>query len=329
MRSGLLVILLMGFLCSPVTAQNINTIRGKVRSTSGLPVNNAIVELRLHGGLLSQTVTRNEGDFDFSSLAPAEYEVAVTASGYESTMQFARFTQSDRTSFREVLNIEIVIKPRADPQLPPAGVNFAQEVPKAARLAYEEGLARLREGKSEDAITSLRQAVSIFNDYFSANFVLARELFRRGKDQEAIEAIERARQVNDREAAVYHLFGLIMFRQRKFVVAEYAFNEALKLNASLALAHFFRGRSLLELAIRNKDENQRAAGLTEAEAVLAKAWEVSGKKLTDVHLQQARIHVARGNKETAARALETYLKVEPNPPNAAQIKQAIDDLRKK
>ena len=329
MRLGGLVILLLFLFGDAATAQNINTIRGKVRSAGGLPVNNAIVELRMHGALLAQTVTRNEGDFDFSNLAPAEYEVAVTASGYESAMQFARFTQSDRTSFREVLNIEIVIKAKADPLLPPAGVNFAQTVPKAARDAYENGMEMLREGKSEEALISLRKAIEIFSDYFSANFVLARELFRSGKDGEAIEAVERARQVNDREPAVYHLFGLIMFKQRKFVVAEYAFSEALKYNAGLAAARYFRARTLIEIAVRNKDEKQRAAGLAEAEAELDKAWETSNKRLAEIHLQRARLQQIRGDKEAAARALEAYLKAEPNAPNAAQIREAIEQMKKK
>lgn len=329
MRFVRLLIILALLPLVAVYGQNVNTIRGKVRAANGTPVNNAIVELRLHGALLSQTVTRNEGDFDFSGLAPAEYEVAVTASGYESTIQVARFTQSERTSFREVLHVEILVRPKVDALQPVVGVNFAQEAPKAARQAYEEGLERLREGKADEGLARLRQAVALFADYFAANFALARELFVRGRDDEALEAVERARAVNDREAAVYHLFGLIMFRQGKFMVAEYAFREAVKLNANIAIIHFFRGRALLELAAHSKEEKARADYLTEAEKELDKAWELSDEKLADVHLQRARIHERRGSKEAAARALEAYLKAEPGAPNAAQIKQAIADLRKK
>lgn len=329
MKSALLFATVLVLLGGQAAAQNVNTIRGKVRSTGGAPVNNAIVELRLHGALLSQTVTRNEGDFDFSSLAPAEYEVAVTASGFEPTLQFARFTQSDRTSFREVLHVEIVVRPKADPALPPAGVNFAQDVPKAARAAYEDGLEKLREGKSEACIAALHKAVEVFKDYFAANFVLARELFRAGKDTEAIEAIERARQINDREPAVYQLFGLIMFRQKKFVVAEYAFAEAVKLNSGYAVARLFRARSLIEMATRSKDEKQHADYLTEAEKELSQAWELSGKRLAETHLHRARIHERRGDREAAAKALEAYLKAEPDAANAPQIKQAIESLKKK
>jgi tetratricopeptide (TPR) repeat protein len=312
-------------------AQNPNNmIRGKIRALDGAPVNNAIVELReAGGGIIGQTVTRNDGDFSFTRVVPAEYEIHVTSSGFESNMQMVRFAQTDRMNFYEVVNVEILLKPKADPAVHPAGVSFAQEVPASARAAYEKGVARLRDGKSEEGIAFLREAVNIFNHYFDANFVLARELYRTGKDSEALEALERARQVNERESAVYYLFGLIMLKQRKFTVAEFAFREAVHFNNNNASAHFHRGRALIELAIRNKDAKEQAADLTESEKELNQAWDMSGKKMYEVYVQRARIHERRGEKEAAATDLENFLKAEPNAPNAAMIRQAIESLRKK
>lgn len=319
------------FLLAPASyAQNPNNmIRGKVRAANGTPVNNAIVELREAGGaILSQTVTRNDGDFSFTRIVPAEYEVHVTSSGFEAAMQMARFSQTNRMNFFEVVNVEIILRARAEPAIRPAGISFAQEVPQAARAIFEKSVAKLRDGKSEEAITLLRQALALFPAYFDANFTLAKELFRTGKDREALEAIERARQVNERESAVYHLFGLIMLKQQKYKVAEFAFREAVQFNAGNAAAHFYRGRTLIELAIRNRDPKERAADLSESEKELNQAWELSDKRIPDVFMQRARIHELQGNKEAAAVELENFLKAQPNAPNAAAIRQAIDTLRK-
>ena len=317
------------WLGSEAAAQNNNTIHGKVRSANGVSVNNAIVELWQFGALLSQTATRTEGDFYFTNLAPTEYEVIVTATGYETVSQIARFTQPNRSPIGDLLNIEVLLRPKAEPKQPPASVSFVQEVPKAARLAYEDGIEKLRLGKADDGLLALRKAVEIFAEYFDANFALARELFRTGKDQEALEAIERARLVNDREAAVYHLFGLIMLRQGKYAAADYGFRGAINLNANLIGAHFYRGQTLIEIATRTQDEKKRDGYFAEAEAELNKAWDLSNKRMSDVYLQRARLYKLRGDKEASAKALEAYLKAEPKAPNAAQIKQAIDDLRKK
>jgi Flp pilus assembly protein TadD len=322
---------LLFFLAIEAFAQNpSNMIRGKVRAINGTPVNNAIVELREAGGaILSQTVTRNDGDFAFTRIVPAEYEVHVTGSGFETTMQMVRFSQTDRMSFFEVVNVEIILRAKAEPAVRPAGISFAQEVPENARTVYEKGVAKLREGKSEEATALLREAVSLFPTYFDANFTLAKELFRTGKDKEALEAIERARQVNERESAVYHLFGLIMLKQQKFKVAEFAFREAVQFNAGNAAAHFYRGRTLIELALRNKDEKERTADLSESEKELNQAWELSDKRIYEVFTQRARIHELQGNKEAAAVDLENFLKAQPNAPNAAALRQAIETLRKK
>src|SRR5437588_1612115 len=114
-RLPLPALLLVLLLDSAAVSQNTNTLRGKVRSPDGTTVNNAIVELRFGGGgMIAQTVTRNDGDFAFSNLAPGEYEVAVTIAGYDPAVQMARFSQNDRMNFAEVLNIEVIIRPKIE-----------------------------------------------------------------------------------------------------------------------------------------------------------------------------------------------------------------------
>jgi Tfp pilus assembly protein PilF len=329
MRSRILFPALAIVLLSALTAsaQN-NMIRGKVRASNGTTVNNAIVELKVGGGgMIGQTVTRNDGDFAFSNLAPGEYEVAVTIAGYEPTVQLVRFNQNDRMNFMEVLNVEVTIRAKPNASVAPPGTHFAQDVPKAAREAYEKGMAKLREGKSDEGIALLREATTSFNDYFDAHFAIGKELFRTGKDNDALEELERARQINDRQDAVYYMFGLVMLKQKKFAIAEYGFREAGRLNANHALARFYHGVALIELSAQTSDVKQSATDLSNAEKDLSLAWEMSERRLNDVYLQRARIYERRGNKEAAARELENYLKAEPEAKNAAVIRAAITRLR--
>lgn len=327
-RQTLLLVFALVFVSSGTAFAQSNTLRGKVRAANGVTVNNAIVELRIGGGaMISQTVTRNDGDFAFTNLQGGEYEVAVTIAGYEPTIQMARFNQNDRMGFSEVLNIEVLIRPKRDLVLAAPGTSYAQDVPKPARAAYEKGIARLREGKSDEALSALREAIAAFNDYFDAHYALGRELFRTGKDAEALEALERARQINDRQDAVYYMFGLVMMKQGKYAVAEFAFREATRLNGNNVWSRFYHGQALIELAVRSSDENQRNADLSAAEKELDRAWERSEKRLPEVYLQRARIHERRGQKEAAAADLESYLKAVPEAKNGATIRAAIAKLR--
>ena len=329
MRSQILLSALALVLLSGLTASaQSSMIRGKVRTSDGTTINNAIVELRVGGGgMIAQTVTRNDGDFAFSNLASGEYEVAVTLAGYEPAVQMARFSQNERMNFSETLNIEVTIRPKANTALAPPGTHFAQDVPKPAREAYDKGMAKLREGKSDEGIALLREATTNFNDYFDAHFAIGKELYRAGKYGDALESLERARQINDRQDTVYYLFGLVMLKQQKFAIAEYAFREATRLNANNATTRFYHGVALIELSGRTSDAKQSAADLNNAEKELSLAWEMSEKRLNEVYLQRARVYERRGNKEAAVRELESYLKAEPEAKNAAAIRIAITHLR--
>ena len=326
-RRNLFLALALVLLPATVCAQG-NMVRGKVRSTNGTSLNNAIVELRQSGGgMIGQTVTRNDGNYAFSNVTPAEYEVIVLLAGYEPGLQIARFNYGERMGFWEIVTVDVVLRPKPEAVLGPPGISFVQDVPKPARAAYETAMVKLREGKSDEGVLLLQEAIGIFNEYFDANFSLGRELFRIGKDAEALEALERARQINDREAAVYHTFGLVMLKQQKFAVAEYAFREATRLATGNAMSHFYRGMALIEVAVRSSDESQRAIDLKEAEKELGRALDLSDKRLAAAYLQLARIHERRGDKEAAARDLEIYLKAEPEAKNGAAIREAITKLR--
>lgn len=326
--TALLLLPMAGF------AQN-SMLRGKVRGSDGAVVNNATVELRgSTGAVIGQAFTRNDGDFSFSRLAPGEYEVFVTMSGYEPAMQLVGLRDSMRVTgasdvISEVVTIEVVLRPRAEPALGPPGSSFAQDVPKAARAAYVKGVSKIREGKSDEGIAFLREATAEFRDYFDAHLALGFELYKLGKDSDALEALERARQINDKGAAVYYSFGMVMVRQQKFRAAEYAFGKAAELNDSHVNAHFNHAVALIEVALRTKNPSEVKTVLANADRELDRAWDLSGKRLNTVFLQRARVHEERGNKEAAARALENYLKAEPDAKNGAAVKEAIAKLREK
>jgi Tfp pilus assembly protein PilF len=317
-------------------AQN-GMIRGKVREHNGTTVNNAIVELRgAAGAVISQIVTRNDGDFAFMGLRGGEYEISVTLSGYEPVVQLVQLRDSMMLGSREtsgvvseMVNVEIQMQRRATPSGGVPSITFAQDVPSVARLAYTKGMAKIQAGKSEEGMVFLREAIASFNDYFDAHFALGFEYYRLGKDTDAIQALERARLINERGAGVYYVFGLVMVRQQKFNAAEYAFGKAVELNVNHVPARFNHAVALIEVALRVKEPERIKTVLVQADEELTRAWELSNKRLNTVYLQRARIYEERGNKEAAAREIENYLKAEPNAKDADALKEVIRKLREK
>jgi Tfp pilus assembly protein PilF len=333
-RRVLLALIPLALLPVAGFAQN-SMLRGKVRGNDGVVLNNAAVELRgSSGAVVGQAFTRNDGDFVFTRLRSGEYELHVSLSGYEPSLQMVEIRSSMRVTgasdvISEVVTVEVMLKRRAEPSLAPPGTSFAQDVPKVARAAYLKGIAKLREGKSDEGIRALREAITEFNDYFDAHLTLGSEFYRIGKDEEALESLEKARQIYDKGAVVYYTFGLIMVRQQKFRAAEYAFGKAAELNDSHINSHFNHAVALIEVAVRAKEKNEVETALANADRELDRAWELSGKKLYTVFLQRARIFEERGDNEGAARELENYLKADPEAKNAPAIKEAITKLRER
>jgi tetratricopeptide (TPR) repeat protein len=312
-----------------------HTIRGKVRNSAGVNVPRVTVSLESgNGALINQTVTNNEGDFTFNGLSDNSYQVSVSPPDYQPASERVDFVRSINPSDPgETRTVEITLVGRAG-ALPTRGaVHFIQTVPKEAGDNYALGMSALREGKPGDGVAFLKKAIAVFPDYFDARFALANEMIVEGKLDEAIAHLDQARKVNPKDDRVYQAFGMIMMRQQKFAVASRIFAEAAQLNPREYNYLVLQATALIDQATAIDPRKSAAAldernyALKEAQGVLTRASELSGKKLATVHLQMARLYERRGEPARAASELEQYLRLAPDDKKAAQIREAIKKLR--
>ena len=313
-----------------------HTIRGKVRNSSG--ANMAQITINLeggNGGLINQTVTNNEGDFFFGGLNETSYVVTVSAPDFNSASERVEFVRNISPGDPgEMRTIEMTLV-RKDGSLPTTrtAVSFVQNVPQEARDSFSTGVKLLREGRSKESLASLQKAVSIFPDYFDARFTLAREFIKQRNFNEAITHLEHARRINPKDDRVFQSFGIIMMQQQKFAVAARIFAEASRLNPRDTNYLVLQGTALIDQASRiDPTKSQVAAdernyAFTEAEKVLTRAYQQSGRKLVAVHLQMARLYEKRGDRARAAAELEQYLRQSPDDKKATEIREAIKKLR--
>ncbi|MBC7932099.1 MAG: tetratricopeptide repeat protein [Rubrivivax sp.] len=206
-------------------------------------------------------------------------------------------------------------------------------MPQRARAAFERGMKLARDGKLEEASAAARESIELFPDYFDARFWLAGELIRNGRLDDAIQHLEVARRVSPKDERVYLSFGQLLMRKRNYGVAAAVFAEAVRLSPSDPQAHMQRGVALVEYATvinasaSPKAAEERRVALVDAEKVLNEAYRVSGKRLSAVHLQLARVYEKRGDLARAADELEQYLRENPYEKNAAAIREAVKTLR--
>ncbi|HEV3470002.1 MAG TPA: tetratricopeptide repeat protein [Pyrinomonadaceae bacterium] len=317
--------------CPAALAQQGHSVRGKVRDAAGNALARVIVDLQTGNGTpVGQTVTNNEGDFQFGELLGSAYIIFVNSPDYQpasEAVHFGRAIDDNTPGETRVVEVTLTPKPGAG-RIRPGRVTFAQDVPPEARAAFDRGARLSGEGKSAEALASFREATRLFPDYFDAHFALGTELERTGDLGGAIAAFERARRINPKDDAVYSSFGSVMMRQRKFAVAAAAYAQAARLNAREPLHPLLRGMALIEHAVRlDPASKERRQALDDAEASLLRALELSGKRLAAAHQQLARVYERRGEPARAADELEKYLRANPGAKNAAAIREAVKTLR--
>lgn len=315
-------------------AQQGHTLRGKVRNAGGANISNATVILEKNGAMVDQTVTNNEGDFLFYGLTDTSYEVVVSLPQYNPVRETVLFVRSvGPNDPGESRTVEITLTRKEGIRPPRAGLNFVQEVPKAARDAFESGSRFARERRRDEAIAAFENAIRIFPDYYDARLVLANELAAEGRYGDAITHLDRARSVNSKDDRVYDLFARILMQQGKYAVAARIYGEAARLNPTEPQYLVTQGTAFIEQAsLIDPSKSQAAAderqyALDEAEKALKLAQQRGPAKAAEIHRQLARLYERKGDRPRAASELEQYLKANPGDPNAAAIRDAIKKLR--
>src|SRR4030095_15669940 len=156
--------------------QSLNTIEGRVTSSSGRPLSDLRVMLK-NGNYseISSTLTDASGRFRFPNLASDNYYVLVEPgeTDYERVQQRIA-VMPFQAKHGEVFRLDIQMVPRKSsaaifgPINASNSVVFHQDVPETAKKEYEQGIKSLEKGSFDSAVQSLKRAIEIFPDYYDA-----------------------------------------------------------------------------------------------------------------------------------------------------------------
>jgi tetratricopeptide (TPR) repeat protein len=285
------------------------TVLVHVEEAGGTPLQTqAYVTLSATGGEGLSAETRNAGVALFRAVAAGDYEVEVTASGYE--------TARDRVLVMggfSSANVYIVMKPTgAD-----ASSSHAAQVPLLAgksRKEFNRAVAALREGKFDDAARHLeyplKHAANDPNVQYVAgvysldvkNFAAAREHFEAAIAQfpdHADAQIELGsvllQQFNEPNEAIPHL------------------GRALALDPSAWRAHWLIAQAYL---LGNGD-------FARAEFHSTQALELGKEKAAGASVTLACALAFAGHREDARAVLEKFVREEPNDPAVSRAKELL------
>src|SRR5258708_22157828 len=115
-------------------AQQGNSIRGKVRNSSGVNMSQVIVSIETgNGSPFSQTATNNEGDFFFGGLTDTSYVLVISSPDYNPVSEHVEFVnRTGPNSPGDSRALDITLTPKRYLRPPRPRLNPLHKLPHAS-----------------------------------------------------------------------------------------------------------------------------------------------------------------------------------------------------
>lgn len=289
-------------------------ILGSVVMPNGSPVSTRIsVTLQSQMRGEATTLTDDNGKFVFSKISPGIYYFIFQGdSEFESVNQEVEVLQT-----RNTVSITVRLRYKSQIMAKPGVINSAlADVPKKALKFYDEALKLIKSKDVKGAIEQLKLAIAEYPNYLDALNELGVQYMKENELEKAEESLRTAIKIKSDAFEPLTNYGIVLFRLKWFRESEIVFRSALKIKEESPVIHFYLGRLLTDLEI-----------FDEAEKEFDLALKQSGNKMVEVHRMLANLYIAKGENKRAVKALEKYLELNMNAPDAENLRKVISQLK--
>lgn len=293
------------------------SIRGRVILPSGSYTDEAVkITLSTLRGTLTTIYTESQGVFEFPEIPPGTYYLEFEAD--------RRHFQSVQETVQVYRGMPSVITVTLRPIGPvenskPNTVSLAElkeKIPEKAQKEFDKAAAAGAQGKTDEAITHLRKAISIHPTFIRAHNDLGTYLLSQGKLDEAEEAFRKALALDPNSFNPLLNLGIVLVHKHSFVEAADQLTKALTIEPNSPAAHLYAGLALMATDQTDAAENNLKA-----------AYTLGGLKygVSLYHLGQ--LYLNRGERAAALKSFEEYLSVVPDGQYVQQVRKLITMLR--
>jgi tetratricopeptide (TPR) repeat protein len=294
---------------------------GRVSLPDGRPAARVKVFLETLNGLKREVLSDDQGNYEFRGLGAGRYRLSAT--NPNEPKQFSERAESDNTrAFANRVQVDIYLRlphSEADKNYKPGTIDVseaAQNIPKPARKAYEQGLNAQKENRLEKAMASFNQALEIYPGYFQALTDRGNLLMQQNKLTEAMGDFERALQINGQYSPALRGAGYCNIQQRKYEIAIGLLEKSLIYEPKIALSHMLLGYANLSL---NRYE--------QAKRELEQALKLGPDSVVRARVYLAEVLAHEQKFKEAADEIRSYLKLKPEAPDAETLKKLEADWR--
>ena len=306
----------------------IHTIQGYIFFPSGRRAEGQSIVVKLQSLQYAelQAIPDSSGAFTFSQLAPGSYTIIINAGNEYDVYSEGVYIDSDLNLSRMGVRLppnpqrhtvmaHLQLKNKAGAK--PGILNAAlAAVPEKARKLYERGLEEARSENPAKAVSSLKEAVTLYPNFPLALNELGVQYLKLRQVSKAVEVLKQAIKLSPDAASPRLNLGIALLETKQYATAEEHLREALKLNTNSATAHMYFGIALL-----------RQSKFDEAEKELVLATQANASQLSMANYYLGGLYWRKKDYTRAVEQLEKYLAATPNAPDAERVRATIKDFR--
>jgi tetratricopeptide (TPR) repeat protein len=271
---------------------------------------------RSYGVQVRQAYTDLICNFQFHDVGPGAYYLHVAVPGYVEVRQPVRIVD------RGVISRVTLFMNRATDYQPPSSdfIVDASEIlaqyPKAAVRHYQKSVEHREEGKSEQAILELEEAVELAPDFYAAHNDLGSLYGTLGQFDDAIDHLWRARDLNANNADPLITLSTLFLEKGELEDAERISTLAVETDPRSGLAFFNLGMALY-----------RRSKMDRAEEAFLKALRLA-PSILETRLALANVYGKLGRFDRILEQLDHYLEKAPDSPQRTQAERVREEILK-
>jgi tetratricopeptide (TPR) repeat protein len=298
------------------------TIFGRVNLPDGSPARTRVkVFIEATNGLRRDTLSDDQGNYEFRGMSGGRYRVYAT--NPNAPEQYCDPIEADTNraySNRVQVDIHLRLplhkdKKDANPGIVSAA-EAAQNIPKQALKAYEQGLKLQKDNKGDQALSAFNQAVELYPEYFQALTERANLLMGRNQLTEAATDFERALRLNEKFVPALRGLGYCQIQQKQFEAAVSNLERAFVLEPKIPLTLMLLGYANLSLGRYEP-----------AKQCLEEALKLGSESAARAHVYLAEVFAHEQKFKEAADSIRRYLNLKPDAADAADLRKMESDWR--
>ena len=297
------------------------SIRGRLLLPGGDFVSsNVKVTLHTLRGIVAVIYTDNQGQFEFEELRPGNYQLEVEPTDRQQFEPSAESVQVFK-GMPSVVSFTLKEKKASERKANTtaktvSALELGREIPSKARKEFDKASKASREGRTDEAVSHLRRAITLYPNFVMAHNDLGVQLLAQGKLEEAGQELRTALKLDGNSFNPALNLGIVLVQQHKFSEAVDILEKALSMEPQFPSARLYSGIALMALS-----------KFEAAERDLKAAYEFGGAQFAVANFHLGQLYLNKGDKALARTSFQFYLTDLPDAANADQVRKMIAMLQ--